>query len=1138
MVVHFALRGNCVLRCLAVVVALLSAAGTARAQLSTATVNGTVRDSSGSVVPSASLVLRSTGTNVERQTVSNNAGLYVFLNVLPGAYSLEATAPGFRTNRTQQFTLTVNQTSTIDFTLEVGTVEQSVTVEATGVELQASTAELGAVVAQKQVVELPLNGRNFTQLLALTPGVAPVSVSQNSGGFGGVVTSGAAFTFPAINGQTNRSNFYLLDGVNNQGAFTSTYAVPPIIDTIQEFKVQAHNDQTEFGGALGGIINVVTKGGTNELHGNAWEYLRNDVLDARNTFLPATQKKTPFRQNQFGANAGGPVYIPKVYDGRNKTFFHLGYQGFRYRRAAQSFYRVPTGANLRGDFSDVAEQIFDPFTTRLRPGTTGQYMRDAFPGNQIPASRVDAGLVTYAQATLPKPQATGLADRNAFDSTSQQQNQEDYTARVDQSFNKHFFWFRWSGLRQSVSGGRKELLNLNDRTSKNLAGSWVGTLSPTTVIQAQVARVHVRDDAFNRFQNVPANFAEQVGFDPNFYVFVDDIKLTPALNVDDYFSGGESNSLNPNFTDVWHYRGNASKIVGNHTFKFGGELASSNFEAYYNNGSSTFRRAQTADPANLARTGNALASYMLNVPDAAGRRNVHETVRWGGVLGFFFHDQWRASQKLTVNYGFRWDKTYVPPYGRDDTIGVNGGIETGSYDFNNGTYVLQVAPPTCASRGRAPCLPDPTGKLPDHVVISPTRKIYRNVNDNFQPRFGFAYRLRNSTVIRSGFGLYFDNWAAVTQTSQNYEGGWPDVAQQLENNLNTPEKVPGNPLPTEKGTNPFSSIGIFPAPTPFNQVLWYMDPLFKNPYSLQWNFGVQQQLNPSTLLTVNYVGSGSKRLNLGGYYNVATTPGPGNPRDRSPYPYAAPTFYDRSWGRSNYHAFQFLLDKRFSNGLAYMVSYTYSKSIDIGSSGWYGVEGHSVQDPYSFNNDRSISGFDLTHVLTVNALWEVPVGKGKAFSTGNTVADYVLGNWQVNAIMLLRSGTPVNLSVSGDIANTGNTSGYMRPNLVKSSYELSNPTRDRWFDTSAFAEPARYTFGNLGRYPMRSDGWHNFDISLFRVFPIHERAKLDFRAEMFNAFNSVVYGGPTSNLSSPNFGRVFGTANQARQIQLGMKLSF
>jgi hypothetical protein len=389
--------------------------------------------------------------------------------------------------------------------------------------------------------------------------------------------------------------------------------------------------------------------------------------------------------------------------------------------------------------------------------------------------------------------------------------------------------------------------------------------------------------------------------------------------------------------------------------------------------------------------------------------------------------------------------------------------------------------------------------------------------------------------VRAGFGVYYDNWAAVTQTSQNYEGTWPDIGQQLANNLNVP--APGQATPNVKGQNPFATGGgAFPAPTPFEQVQWYMDPYAKNPYSMQWNFSLAKQLDNATTVSLDYVGSGSRRLDLGGYYNVALTPGPGDPRARQLYPYIHPTYYDRSIGRGNYNALQFHFNKRFSSGLAYQVSYTWSKAIDIGSSGWYGVEGQSVQDPYHYNNDRSVSGFDLTHIFSANVLYEIPVGKGKHFSTGNKGADYILGGWQLNTITTARTGQPYNITVAGDLANTGNT-GYLRGNLVGDP-SISNPTPAAWFNKAAFAAPAQYTFGNLGRYAMRSSAFWNVDFSIFRQFPIKEKRAIEFRGESFNLPNTVIMGTPNGAVLDPNFGKVTGTANSPRSLQLGLKVIF
>ena len=497
-------------------------------QLSTSTINGTVRDTSGSVVPEANVLLRNVDTGVERQTVSNGAGNYLFLSIQPGKYTLEATRPGFNKSVIAPFTLEVNQTATFDFNMKVGGVEQSVTVEAVGADIQASTAEVGAVVSSRQVVDLPLNGRNFTQLLTLSPGVAPVSVSQNSGSW--ISSPIGSYSFPAINGQTNRSNFFLMDGVSDQAPYTSVYAVPPIVDAIQEFKVQSHNDQAEFGGATGGIINVVTKSGTNEYHGTAWEYLRNNAFDARNRFLPSV---TPFKQNMFGASVGGPVIIPKIYNGKNKTFFFVAYQGFRYRRNAETLFRVPTPANLAGDLSDWPNQIYNPFSTRPDPNKPGSYIRDPFPRNQIPANLIDPGMVLYAKTTLPAPIYTGVTDRNALDTTPYKQTQEEYTARADQTLGtKDFFWFRYSGRLQDIdsSGGRQALANINTNRSRNVGLSLVHIFNPSTVLQIQYGRVLVKNPYGTKFRSLPANFADQVGFSPQFAGgFIGGATLVPGL---------------------------------------------------------------------------------------------------------------------------------------------------------------------------------------------------------------------------------------------------------------------------------------------------------------------------------------------------------------------------------------------------------------------------------------------------------------------------------------------------------------------------------------------------------------------------------------------------------------------------------
>lgn len=1110
----------------------------ALAQRSTASINGTVKDSTGAVIPQATVTLTNTGTNVAQTAVTNDTGDYVVLNILPGRYILQATKEGFETVTQPDITLEVNQTTTFDFTLPVGSARQTVTVEAAASHIETSTSELGTVVTQKIVNDLPLNGRNFTQLLELTPGVSPISVAQNSGGW--TAQPLGAFTFPSVNGQTNRSNLFMLDGINNQGSFESTYAIAPQIDDIQEFKVQSHNDEAQFGGALGAIVNVVTKGGTNSFHGDGFDFLRNNALDARNFFTPPTQKVTPYKQNQFGATVAGPVIIPHLYNGRDKTFFYASYEGFRNHAVSTSSpYRVPTAAELSGDLSDFPQQIYNPFSTRPDPAHPGFSILDPFPNNQIPANLINQAMVKYAQAVFPAPINIGVAGFNGLDSTSNILRQDQASIRFDQQIRaKDTVFVRYTGMTQPFtgSGGFTGYLGNRYFHGYNGAVSWIHTFSGSGVAQFTFGRNSMEYNSPNSFANVSATLATQLGFSPNFVSpFIGGTTLLPSISVGtpNFPSGGISIS-NTHTSNVTEFKGDVSLVRGRHTFKAGADFASNNFEALYLNNNVSFASTATSCTFCYATApgGVGLASFLLGVPDNAGLRNVHETEYGGWVDGFYFQDQWKATDRLTVNLGLRYDVTLIPVYGNNK----ENTNTTGDINFNDGTYVLQKMVPACSATVGAPCIPG--GALPAHVVVTSqsNHAIFHNTWDNWQPRVGVAYRVRPTLVARAGYGRFFENWAAIVQTAQNTEGSWPQLGQLLAQNLNK------NEVPTVSVFDPFPGTSM-PAPTPFASsgfVQWYMNPLQKNPYSDQWNFGLEKQIGANDVVSANYVGARSERLDLGGFYNVATTPGPGDAAtvaSRQPYPYIPPTFYDRDTGHSSYNAFQFSFNKRSAGGLSYIVSYTYSKNMSIGCDGWYGVEGCSIQDPYHPEHDRSVAGFDLTHILSFSWVYPVPIGKGRRWSTSNRALDYTIGNWEFNGIFFTSSGQPFSTSVNGDIANTG--CGCFRANILQgvSPYE-SNKEPQQWLNPAAFATPAPFTFGTAGRNDLRADWPRNFDLSFFREFPITESKRAEFRAEFFNAFNTPLFGIPDGNISDSTFGQVFSTSNSARIIQLALKFYF
>src|SRR5271156_6122224 len=782
---------------------LLLLAGTASAQVSTASVNGVIRDPKGSVIPGANIVLASGDTSVEHTSVSNGSGEYVFLNITPGSYTLSASAQGFNPQKVAEFVLAVSQIATLDFSLSVGSKQEVVNVEATEAQLEATSASLGTVIETKQVNDLPLDGRNFTALLALTPGVVPIMTGQsngmqNGGGFGAAVAIGSDYSFPSINGQTNRSDFFLMDGLYDYSAIESTYAIPPIIDAIQEFKVVSHTDNAEFGSVLGGVVNVVTKSGTNDFHGGAWDYVRNTVFDARNYFLAADQPKPAYHENQFGGSIGGPVLIPKLYNGRNKTFFFGAYQGFRYSKVQDTTLLVPTPAQLAGDETG-APQVYNPFSTRPDPANPGSYIRDPFPGNQIPSGLIDPRMVAYAQFVYPQAGAffsNGTA--NAVDTTPLVQNQDEFDVRVDQNFgSKDSAWFRYSFINSQVttSGGLPALHVIHPLDARDWGGSYVHVFNPGLILQAQFAHITVLDNTATRFITSTSGIYNTVGFNNDFasgFAGANGGSLIPNTGISGLANGGESISDTPKATDSYEYRGTVTKIIGNHELKFGGGYTTNNFVSPLSQIGLTFDATSTANP-EVGGTGDAVSSFILNVPHGANRRNVDETTRPGGLLSVFGQDSWKATPKLTLNFGLRYDYTFIPPYGTDATIGEQGGIETGDMDFGNGTYVVQKLPPPCSVRGHAPCIPG-DGTLPDHVVVDPRGKIAHNVGTNFGPRFGFAYSVNDKTVVRGAFGIVYDNWAAVTQMAQNIEGAWPDIGQQIQTHLNEP--VSGSPTPT------------------------------------------------------------------------------------------------------------------------------------------------------------------------------------------------------------------------------------------------------------------------------------------------------------------------------------------------------
>ena len=1155
---------------LALVIA--TALSTAHGQTTTAKVSGTVTDSSGARIPGASVTATNIDTGLSRKTTSNDSGTYVIDILPPGRYKIIFDKPGFSVRTDENLTLTVAQSLVLNAPLALGTANEVVTVQADVQGLQTSSSELGSVIGQKAVQDLPLNGRNFTQLLLLAPGATPITTSQGAGLAGDdsqtFALPGSSYANPAINGQENRSQMYLFDGVINTDFRSTTYAVLPILDSIQEFKLVSHPDDPEYGGVLGGVVNLVSRSGTNQFHGSAWEYVRNNFFDARNSFGDRTRTgPAPFHQNEFGVTFGGPVSIPRLYNGRDKTHFFFGYEGWRYLTTSNSFYWEPTEAELNGDFSHsvytipgstVPQPIYDPASTTTGVDKAGNpiLIRQQFSyngvANVIPPSRINPVIQNYYKFYLDRPNVTGVPYGNVYNGNPNINNDNSFTGRVDQVISsKDNIWARYSTQGQTILSPQFLHVNVTTKfTAVNEGLGYTHVFSPKLLM-----------DVRGGFTTRP--------FDPAWQAVnsLGDGGLTGLTST--------NKDLGPPNLGIGFYQGtnlggisvrkdsganlSADLILqrGNHTIKFGGgfneqwrtQLQTSQ---NYNFGSFLTALPQTMgnpggapSPTAVApNTGNSLASALLSLPSSS-----YAAFPSGGYKSrlstwdFFVGDSWKATSRLTVNAGLRYDHLNQPqlPFGV-----ING------FDFNNGIYYLGGGklPPACTATLVSPCIPGPStdaatniaavrgydGSLAGaHIQVdpNPVHGPYP-VWLNFGPRLGFAYRANDKMAIHGGFGIVYDDQSGIGQTFTNSAGNWPASGS-------------ASPSYNQSLTGPFTTfqeaqsqvqLGI-PSPTPFNQQGYFSDPHNKIPYSEQYNLGIDNAIR-NNVFSVSYVGSQSHRLDYGGIANQAKVPG-----DLStiPYPYMIPTPWDQNTANSNYNALQVKMNHPIQHGLEYLVSYTWSKSIDNGSGRFGAAEagpggGSANQEFYNPRNSRSVSSFDVPHFLSVFVLYELPFGKGKQHLNSGLPA-VLLGGWQVNTISQLRSGQPYNMSVSGDIAQVGDPyDSYGRPNRVPGvNPKPAHPTSQEWFNPAAFSVPVR-SFGDVGRNSMRSSHVITSDLSVLKNFSYSERAYLQFRAEAYNIMNIQNYGVPDSNISSATVGQISGLAAAPRQLQFALRLNF
>jgi hypothetical protein len=1094
-------------------------------------INGTVTDPGGNVIPGASIVLKSLETGVERKSVTSAAGVYFLPSIPPGRYSLSISASGFQPYDIPEILLTVNQSRTVDAQLSIGTMRQTVEVSASPVALDTTTSNIGTVVQHRDIVEIPLNGRNFTQLILLTPGASPIQTGQQNAF---IITGGIS---PPVNGMRAQMNNFTLDGAENNQRFSNTYAQSPPPDALAEFKVDSHQTGADVSLAAGANVNLVTRSGSNEFHGSLWDFLRNNKLNARNFFenffdLPPS---LPFRQNQFGYYLGGPVFIPKLINGRHtRTYFSTYYEGVRFSRSGTTTANVPNQAERNGDLSDLLGpqigtdclgrpvfrgEIYDAATTVQNPNCPHGYVRDPYPNNTI--SSIHPVAQAYMTAYYPLPNRStspNLVLPQGFSQTADQ-----FGGRIDQSLSDRqqvygrFSHYNWVNV---TPGGIPNNPFHAQNHGTSVSGHYNRTFSPTFILDFLVAYNRTGIPIFFPAIGGPVGDAFDKAVGPNFYNHFNVSGNMPngqglvGSQFTSPFSGVSYELANPDTT--WQYHGDFKKVSGRHEMSFGFRFTRyRHFAGSQGAASQTYLAATTGLPG-VNETGEAFASFLAGYPVSSGRFLYPPFNDWGSIYNGYFGDTWKVTPKLTLNLGLQY--VYASP-----PLTEQGGVKNAISLFDWGLALTQPEA-TEFTYAYYWCSTNPiTGappKCPRKSLMEPDRK-------NWAPRVGIAYSPFKDTVIRTGFGIFFDFNSNIEQNSIRVsQANWPYSNSLNISGQNTDFLGPLDPVLSLD--NPWPSLPG--APPGSNQSINRFD---KTPYALEWNFGVERLLPHEIKLSVDYVGSGGRRLVQARFQNMAVL-GPGSIASRRPVHNASTFAWRATDGNSNYHSLQAKLERKFLSGFTFMNSFTWSKSLDRVS------DANAAIGPPGYTNDVNLSygpsDFNIPVVNTTSFVYDLPFGRGKRFGPDiNKIADQFLGGWETSGIINIRSGTVYSVLAGSDVANLGIDAGQVATKVSSPVPSGFNQTRAAWFDVNAFRLPDPGTLGNTSRNFLVGPAFRNVDFALMKNFQFTEKLKLQFRSEFFNLFNHTNFQNPTNSLASPNFGQIL-SAYSARQIQFGLKL--
>lgn len=1046
----------------------------AGAQVTYGTLTGTVFDTSGAAVSNAAITVTADATNASFKTKTSGDGIYTVPDVAPGTYTVSASAPGFNVEVAKNAVVSVQQTTRVDLVLKPGSVETQVTVNALPPLVQTTSSDLGEVIDNQQAAKLPLNGRFFEQLVTIVPGAVAAgnSDSAEDPAAGGSVGSIQA----SVNGMPFQGEYIMIDGVHDSEPGNGYLTVTPPLDSIQEFKVETADPQAEYGSFGGAIVNLSIRSGTNQFHGELFEFVRNNDLNATDYFALT---KSPYHSNQFGGTFGGPIL-------RNKLFFFMDYQQLLQNAGSTYLISVPT-ANMRNGILTGQTQAYNP--------QTGLPYANNIITNINPIAQAVANI--YPLPNLP-------GDVNNYDTnvvTSENLPQFDVKGDWQLTQKDHIFARETFAQRAytSPSPGNRFLQGGPYSNSQNHAPAigWDHIFSPNFLNDFRFGYMRFYLTEFGNDYGVNENNA--LGIINGNLPGLPDTSGIATFNIPGYYSTGDPGWVNSeHVTNEFQFSDDVTMIRGRHTIKAG---IGYTYQTFVDTNPQDDPRGIFSFDGNVTsnqganNTGNPFASFLIGNPSSVLRDLVTDTPRViTQDVGPYVQDDWRVNQRLTLNIGLRWDLYTHPVEAFNKQANLN--LQTG---------LLQFASPS----NRGPNVD--------------------NNYTNFGPRVGFAYSLdnRGRTAVRGAFGMSSFNgtYGANGGTLERNYPFFPIV------DLNTPTPFTpfyslsqGLPVPV---LTPYSPGAIFTPPPGTN--VFEIDRNFKQDQAQVWNLSVQRQVTNAIGMTVAYVGTHGSHIYRDLQLNQAT-PGPGDLTTRLPFYTIDPNLQNvdarNGNGDTHYNGLQTKFEGRFSNGFYFLGAYTFSKTTD---------NTDNVLDPYIGTLNNGLASTDIPNNAVITYTYPLPFGRDQRFLNHGGIASAVAGGWSANGITTFQNGEPLHITTASSGLNNNGPSNV--PDRTCSSVSYPK-TVTEWFDTGCFANPPLYTFGNAGNTPVRSPGVQNWDLSLAKDTGFRENLHLKVEADFFNVWNHPHFGSPNNTFGTGNFGSITSDSLPPREIQLGAKLSF